>query len=132
MSGPFPSTAGNAVPGLDGTELGGILDDLYGFDEGIDLICDGIKLIALRRLPIERVQLLLATLAGSPDGTDLIGAIGRLAERLADSDNSPALRELPLDIQKDAVLHGANTAYTLLDPELRGPASEACAALDNH
>jgi hypothetical protein len=125
-------TEGNAVPGLDGTELGGILDDLHGFDEGIDLIVDGIRLIALRRLPIDQVQLLLATIAGSPDGTDLIGALGRLAERITDTDNSPALRDLPMDTQKTAALHGANTAYALLDPELRGPASAACAALDSH
>jgi hypothetical protein len=123
-------TPGNAVPPLTGTELGGLLDDLYGFDEGIDLICDGIRNIALRRLPTDRVQLLLATIAGSPDATDVVGAFGRLAERIADADNTPALRDLPLDAQKQAQRQGELTAHALTDPDLRHPASTACAALD--
>jgi hypothetical protein len=123
-------TEGNAVPPLDGTELGGLLDDLYGFDEGIDLICDGIRNIALRRLPADRVQLLLATIAGSPDATDVIGAFARLVERIADADNTPSLRSLPLDQQKQAQRHGQLAAHALTDPDLRTPASNACAALD--
>jgi hypothetical protein len=123
-------TPGNAVPPLTDTELGGLLDDLYGFDEGIDLICDGIRNIALRRLPADRVQLLLATIAGSPDATDVVGAFGRLVERIADADNTPALRDLPLDAQKRAQRQGELTAHALTDPDLRAPASNACAALD--
>jgi hypothetical protein len=123
-------TPGNAVPPLDDTELGGLLDDLTGFDEGIDLICDGIRNIALRRLPTDRVQLLLATIAGSPDATDVVGAFGRLVERIADADNTPALRDLPLDAQKQAQRQGELTAHALTDPDLRAPASKACAALD--
>jgi hypothetical protein len=123
-------TAANAVPPLDDTELGGLLDDLYGFDEGIDLICDGIRNIALRRLTVDRVQLLLATIAGSPDATDVIGAFARLVERIADADNTPSLRTLPLDAQKAAQRYGELTAHALTDPDLRTPASNACAALD--
>jgi hypothetical protein len=123
-------TAANAVPPLDDTELGGLLDDLYGFDEGIDLICDGIRNIALRRLTVNRVQLLLATIAGSPDATDVIGAFARLVERIADADNTPSLRSLPLDQQKQAQRHGQLAAHALTDPDLRTPASNACAALD--
>lgn len=125
-------TEGNAVPPLAGTELGDLLDDLHGFDEGIDQIVSGLRNIALRRLTDDRIQLLLATLCGSPDATDLVGAIALLKERLTDPDTSPALRALPLDVQKETVRHGELAAYALRDPELRDSTAAACAALDTH
>jgi hypothetical protein len=124
-------TEGNAVPNIDGTELGDLLDDLAGIHPGIDLIRDGIRLLAHDRHTIPTTQLLLATLASSPDALDVTGAIGQLVARLTDPDTNPALRTLPLDVQKDARHQGSLTAYNLTDPDLRHTASTACAALDN-
>ncbi|MGV9891711.1 hypothetical protein [Streptomyces sp. NPDC003395] len=130
MSGPYPSTEHNAVPNVDDTDLGGILADTADIHAGIDLIRNGIRLIAHDRHDINTTQLLLATLAGSPDGTDILGAIGQLVARLASADTNPALRTLPFEQQKKATHQGELTAYTLNDPDLRNPAANANAALD--
>lgn len=120
-------TAGNAVPPLDG-DLAGALDDLDGIHPGIDLLRDGIRLLALSRHTLDDTQTLLATLAGSA-GADVITAIGHLVARLANADLNPALRALPLDIQKQAQRHGEQAAYHLNNPDLHQPASEASAAI---
>ncbi|MFF8910624.1 hypothetical protein [Streptomyces olivaceoviridis] len=131
MSGPFPSTEGNAVPNVDDTELGGTLADLADVHAGIDLIRDGIRLLAHDRHNLNTTQVLLAVLVGSPDGTDVLAAVGQLAERLANPDTNPALRFLPLDQQKEAAREGWLTAHNLNDPDLRASASRACAHLDH-
>ena len=131
MSGPFPSTEGNAVPNVDGTDLGDTLADLEGVHAGIDLIRDGLRLLAHDRHTTSTTQVLLAMLAGSPDGTDVLGAIGQLVERLTNADTNPAIRNLPLDQQKTAAHQGWLTAHNLADPDLRASASNACAALDH-
>jgi hypothetical protein len=95
-------TAADAVPSLDGSELGGVLEDLAGFHPGIDLIRDGLRLIALDRLTVSQTQTLIAVLAGGSDGLNLVAAIGHLVARLADADSNPALRALPIDQQKTA------------------------------
>ncbi|WP_031029955.1 MULTISPECIES: hypothetical protein [unclassified Streptomyces] len=118
-------TAGNAVPPLD-PDLAGALDDLAGIHAGIDLIRDGIRLLALDRHTPDTTQTLLATLAGSA-GADVITAIGHLVARLANADHNPALRNLPLDTQKQAQRHGEQAAFHLNDPDLHQPASEASA-----
>jgi hypothetical protein len=131
MSGPYPSTEGNAVPNVDDSELGGTLADIAGIHPGIELIRDGIRLLAHDRHDLRTTQVLLATLAGSPDATDVLGAIGQLVARLAHPDTNPALRTLPLEQQKTAQLHGEQAAYHLTDPDLRDPAANTNAALDH-
>ncbi|MBZ6211655.1 hypothetical protein KVH31_34735 [Streptomyces olivaceus] len=123
-------TTANAVPPVDGTDLGDTLEDLADIHAGIDLIRDGLRLIALARHDLTTTQVLLATLAGSPDGTDVLGAVGQLVARLSNPDSNPALRSLPLDAQKTARRHGELTAYHLGDPDLRDSTSTATAALD--
>lgn len=120
-------TAGNAVPPLD-PDLDGALDDLAGIHAGIDLIRDGIRHLALTRHTADETQTLLAALAGSA-GADVITAVGHLVARLANADHNPALRGLPLDVQKDTRLHGEQAAHHLLDSRLHQPASEASAAI---
>ncbi|MEV2259190.1 hypothetical protein AB0J13_11080 [Streptomyces anulatus] len=120
-------TAGNAVPPLD-PDLDGALDDLAGIHAGIDLIRDGIRLLALDRHTADGTQTLLATLAGSA-GADVITAVGHLVARLATADLNPALHGLPLDAQKVTRLHGEQAAFHLANPDLHQPASEASAAI---
>lgn len=120
-------TAGNAVPPLD-PDLAGALDDLAGIHAGIDLIRDGIRLLALTRHTADGTQTLLATLAGSA-GADVITAVGHLVARLANADLNPALHGLPLDTQKTTRLRGEQAAHHLLDTRLHQPASEASAAI---
>ncbi|MEU5043180.1 hypothetical protein [Streptomyces griseorubiginosus] len=122
-------TDGNAVPPLD-NELAGLLDDLAGVHPGIDLIRDGLRLIALDRHTVDMTQTLVAVLAGGSDGLNLINTIGQLIARLADADTNPALRTLPLERQKQARREGQNAAYWLADPDLHQTASETAAAID--
>ncbi|MFF1358776.1 hypothetical protein [Streptomyces sp. NPDC058297] len=122
-------TAGNAVPPVDGTELGDVLDDLAGIHAGIDLHRDGIRHLALDRHDIDRTQTLIAALAGSPD-CDLITAIGLTVQRLATAESNPALRSLPLDVQKTAQLLGERIAFALADPEIHNLAAELAAVID--
>ena len=130
---PFHPYTSTTVPPVDGTDLGDTLDEL-GTDPihpALTLIRDGIQQLAEDQHDLNTTQVLLAALAGSPDGNDLLGALGLLAARLADPDTNVALRTLPFDRQCQAYKHGWETARTLNDPELRNPASNACAALDN-
>ncbi|MBJ6623507.1 hypothetical protein [Streptomyces sp. DHE17-7] len=123
-------TAANAVPPLDDTELGGLLDDLAGIHPGIDLIRDGLRLLALDRHTTDKTQTLIATLAGASDGTNTVSAIGLLIARLADPDTNPALRTLPLGQQKNAQIAGQAACFALTDPDLHQTASETSAAID--
>ncbi|MFE9812437.1 hypothetical protein [Streptomyces sp. NPDC005548] len=118
-------TAGNAVPGVDDTELGGILTDLADIHAGIDLIRDGLRHIALTRHSLADTQLLAVTLAGSADGTDVLTAVGELVARLTNPDTNPCLRQLPFDQQKNTQTAGENLAYNLADPDLHQHAAEA-------
>jgi hypothetical protein len=122
-------TAGNAVPPVDGTTLGDVLDDLEGFHPGIDLIRDGIRLLATDRHTAEKTQSLCAALAGAKD-VDVLTAIGLLVARLASADSNPALRTLPFEQQKIAALHGERLVFDLADDDLHQHASEAAAAID--
>lgn len=123
-------TADNAVPPVTGTELGDTLEDLEHVHAGIDLIRDGLRLLALDRHDVNTTQVLLATLAGSPDSTDVLGALAHLIARLSNPDSNPCLRALPLDQQENARKHGWTASYELLDPDLRNGASNVNAALD--
>ncbi len=124
-------TAGNAVPTLNGTDLGGVLDDLAGFHPGIDLIRDGLRLIATERLDLDQTQTLCAALAGS-EGCDAITAIAYTVARLTDPDSNPALRSLPLPVQKETALHGEKTAFAYTDPDLHQHAANAAYTITNH
>jgi hypothetical protein len=118
-------TEGNAIPPLRGTELGDLLDDLTGVHAGIDLIRDGLRLIALERHSLDRTQTLAVTLAGSPDGTDVLTAIAHLVARLTNPDTNPVLRTLDFDAQKSTQQAGERLVYALSDPDLHQHASDA-------
>jgi hypothetical protein len=122
-------TAGNAVPPL-GEDLADVLDDLAGAHPGIDLIRDGIRLIALDRLDADKTQTVITYLAGFPDGTDVLTALAHLVARLSNADTNPSLRTLPLDQQKTAQHHGEQAQFHLTDEWLHQHASEASAAID--
>ena len=124
MSGPFPSTDGNAVPPLD-AELAGVLDDLAGIHAGMDLLRDGIRLLALDRHTLDDTQLITVSLAGSPDGIDVLTAIGLLVARLTNPDAAPCLRALTFEAQKETQRHGENLLHQLTDQHLHGHASNA-------
>jgi hypothetical protein len=130
MAGPHEvHTDGNAVPSVDDSELGIVLDDLAGIHRGIDLIRDGIRLLAHDRLTTEQTQLLAVTLAGGSDGSDVLTAIGHLTARLLNADTNPALRTLPLDAQKNTQRHGELLVHHLGDPDLHQHASNASGSI---
>lgn len=122
-------TEGNAVPSVDGTELGDLLEDLAGFHPGIDLIRDGIRLIAHDRHNPDQSQTLAAVLAGSA-GCDVLTLIALAVARLTNADTNPCLRTLPFEQQKQAQLHGERLTHDLADPDLHQHAAEAAAAID--
>jgi hypothetical protein len=122
-------TAGNAVPPL-GDDLADVLDRLAGVHAGIDLIRDGIRLIALDRLDTDQSQTVIGFLAGSSEGTDVLTALAHLIARLSNADTNPSLRTLPLDQQKTAQHHGEQAQFHLTDEWLHQHASEASAAID--
>lgn len=123
-------TADNAIPPLD-ADLEGLFEDLAAVrDAGVDQILAGLRLIALTPHSIDRTQTLVAVLAGGSDGLNLVNVIGRVIARLADADTNPALRQLPLDQQKNAQRAGELAYLALSDPDLHQTASETCAAID--
>ncbi|MFE1949900.1 hypothetical protein ACFW9D_05460 [Streptomyces sp. NPDC059524] len=131
MIGPLHNAGPVPPQSVDTTELGGILADLEGIHAGIDLIRDGIRLIAHDRLSVDQTQTLIATLAGSPD-CDITSAIAHLVARLADADTNPALRSLSRPAQKEAQHLGEQIVFDLTDPELHQPAADLAAAIDHH
>jgi len=119
---------------LYGSGLDDVLDTVAEIDDpDIQLLVTGFRNIAHRartgRLDLETTKLLLATIAASPDGTDLIGACGLTVDELTDS--NPALDQLTDISRKTAIQAGQKAASRLSDDYLRRPASEACAALDH-
>ncbi|MEW1565727.1 hypothetical protein AB0454_22410 [Streptomyces sp. NPDC093509] len=121
-------TAGNAVPPLD-PELEGLIDDLTGIHPGIDLILDGIRLIALDRHQQGTTQLLTVTLAGSADGTDVLTAIGHLVARITNPDTNPSLRTLTFDAQKHVQMAGECLVFALSNHHLHQHAANASGAI---
>ncbi len=122
------------VTRLDTTELGELLTDLTTNPShpGIRLICHGLTLIAEdTHLTPQDTQVLLAELTASPDGTDILGAIGHLTAHLTNPDTNPTLRTHPNDPQKTCQLEGERTSHTLTHYSLRNHPSTAIAALDH-
>jgi hypothetical protein len=105
--------ADNAVPPLN-DDLAGVLDGLVGFHHGLDLIADGVRLLALDRLTIQQTQTVVTMLAGSTDPAgqqiDVTALIAALVARLLNADENPALRTLPTDTQTQARTAGADFA----------------------
>lgn len=118
-----------------GSDLDDVLADLADTgDPDIDLLVTGLRNIAHRArtgaLSRERTQLLTAVIAASPDATDVVGALGLLLVELT-ADTTPVARQLTDQARKEAVHAGEQAAFLLTDPDLRDPASRACAALDH-
>jgi hypothetical protein len=127
MAGPSP---------LDGTELDWLLEDLTdgsNIHRGIRLIAAGARAIAedaaTDQLDVPATQLLQTQLCGNAD-IDVVALIGALQAWLSSPATNPALGGLPEELQKTVQHQGELADYTLRDPELRTPASTACAALD--
>ncbi|MFH9813421.1 hypothetical protein ACH4NI_35315 [Streptomyces olivaceus] len=122
------------VAPVDDTPLGDVIADTAGVHPGIDLIREGLLLLATDHLPLDRIPTILATLAGGADGTDqapdLLTAIGHLVARLSDPAATQVLLDLPEQRQKDIERQGEQALYRLTDPWLREPASEAAALID--
>jgi hypothetical protein len=127
MPGQVRGSAANAVPPLD-DELAGALDETAGFHAGIDLIRDGIRLLATDRLTADQTQSILSVLAGSA-GVDIVTAIAHLVQRLATAETNPGLRHLDPNWTKQAQREGEKAAWFLLDSDLHQPAAEAAAAI---
>ncbi|MEU0836055.1 hypothetical protein [Streptomyces sp. NPDC005969] len=122
-------TAGNQALPLD-DDLADLLDRLAGVHPGIDLMREGIRLLALDHHDTDQTQTVIAFLAGSSDGTDILTALAHLIARLSNADTNPSLRTLPLDRQKTAQHHGEQAQFHLTDDWLHQHASEASAAID--
>jgi hypothetical protein len=117
------------------TDLDDLLADLADIDDtGIRFIVAGLRNIADRAragaLTRDRTQLLCTVLAASPEATDVLGAIGLTIAQITNT-TTPALHQLTDEARKTAAYYGEEAAFRLNDDELRQPASEACAALDN-
>ncbi|GAA2770351.1 hypothetical protein [Streptomyces showdoensis] len=115
------------VPPLD-DELEGVLDDTAGVHPGVDMIRDGIRLLALDALTADQTQTILSTIAGN--GTDLLAAFGLLVQRLTNADSNPALDGLDAETAKQVELCGERFAYELAEFAPRDHTGEAAALID--
>ncbi|MEU9703008.1 hypothetical protein [Streptomyces sp. NPDC047981] len=120
-------TADNAVPPLD-DDLAGVLDDLAGIHPGIDMIRDGIRLLAVDRLTADKTQTVITSVAGT--GTDVLAALGLLVQRLTNPDSNPALRTLDAETAKSVQRRGEQYAYETAEYAPRDHPSEAAALID--
>lgn len=120
-------TAANAVPPLD-DDLAGALDDLAGVHPGIDLICDGARLLATDRLTANQTQTILSTIAGAD--ANVLHLLGLLVQRLTDPASNPALAHLTPDTGKKVRQRGEHFAYDLAHLAPGDHTSEAAALID--
>lgn len=118
-----------AVPPLD-DELAGLFEDLQGLGPEIDAALDAFLRIALGKHSTDRSQTLLAALAGN--GPNITTLIVHLVARLGDSDQNPALRDLPADRQETARHLTAQYAHYDREFAPRGLISETTAVIDGH
>jgi hypothetical protein len=86
------TTAVAAAPALD-ADLTFLLDGLGGAHPGIDLIRDGLRLLAGAELDADRTQIVLYDLVGG-ESLDILTAVALVVRRLTDSATNPALRTL--------------------------------------
>ncbi|MFC8008694.1 hypothetical protein [Streptomyces cinereoruber] len=107
---PAPRHGSRPVPPLD-DELDGQLEDCTGIHPGVDMILDGIRLLAIDRLSADKTQTILSTLAGAD--SNILNLIGRLAQRLTHPDTNPALNHLDPETTKTVQLLGERFAYDL-------------------
>ncbi|MFD7980218.1 hypothetical protein [Streptomyces sp. NPDC059071] len=114
------------APALD-EELAGVLEDTAGVHSGIDMIRDGIRLLALDRLSADKTQTILSTIAGT--GTDLFAAFGLLVQRLTNPDSNPALNDLDAETAKQVELRGEQFAFEVAEFAPREHTSEAAALI---
>lgn len=113
------------------TDLDGTLDDLSGIHPGIDLVREGLALLANSTHTADRLQTVIAALAGS-DGADVLAAIAHTVEHLTNPDIQPAVAGLPAERRKACELSGQLAAYTLNDPGLRTHTGNASAAISSY
>lgn len=123
---PVPSRAQPVKP-LD-DELDGQLEDTAGVHAGIDLIRDGIRLLALDRLTADQTQSILSTIAGAD--ANVLTALGLLVQRLTNPDTNPALDTLTAQTAKDVQVLGEQFAYGLAELAPGELTSEAAALID--
>jgi hypothetical protein len=123
---PIPSRT-RPVPPLD-DELDGQLEDTAGVHAGIDMIRDGIRLLALDRLSADKTQTILSTIAGAD--ANVLTALGLLVQRLTDPDENPALDVLDAETAKDVQVLGERFAYDLAELAPGQHTTEAAARID--
>lgn len=118
------------VPPLDENGLGGTLEDLSGFQlAGLDMVLDGLRLLALSRLTPEQTTNALVALTGDSDGDGVITAIGQLVERLTNPDTNPALDVLDAETAKDVQVYGERYRHELAEMNPGHLAAEAVARI---
>ncbi|MEU6979594.1 hypothetical protein [Streptomyces sp. NPDC046371] len=115
------------VPPLD-DELDGVLADLAGVHPGVDMIRDGIRLLALDALTADKTQTVLSTIAGT--GTDVFAALGLLVQRLTNPDKNPGLGGLDAETAKTVEHEGELFAYEVAEFAPREHTTEAAALID--
>ncbi|MET9436898.1 hypothetical protein [Streptomyces sp. NPDC006551] len=121
-------TADNEVPPLD-DELAGALDDLAGIHPGIDMIRDGIRLLAVDHLSADQTQTVLATIAGT-GGVDVLETLALLVARLTNPTSNPALRDLDPETAKEVQRRGELYGHDTADYAPREHTSEAAALIE--
>jgi hypothetical protein len=112
-----------------GPDLDGLLQELAEVPELVPF-CGAIRDLVTTPHTADRIQTVIACLAGIHDGTDGVGAIGLAIQNLA-SPRQPAIAELPDQQQKDIQQWGEQAAFLLLDSDLRTPAAETSAAISH-
>lgn len=117
-------TPANAVPPLD-QDFETALDAIRGIHPGLDLIADGLRLLALDRHDLDTTQTVTVALAGSPDNEDALALIASTVARLTNPDTNPALRGLHFDQQKKVQQAGEHLVFALTDHRIHQHASNA-------
>lgn len=119
----------NAVPPLD-EDHADLDQDLESVHAGVDMVRAGLRLIALERLTRDETQTLITTLAGSPDGTDVLGLLAMTVARLMNADFNPCLRDLDGDTQKNLRRMGEGFTYDMASYAPRDLPSDAARLID--
>lgn len=89
-----------AVPPLD-DDTEDLLEDLSGIHPGLDQIRAGFRLLMLDRHNRDETQTILAALAGTSDGTDVLGLVAAAISRLTNPTTNPCLRTIAPDVLAD-------------------------------